>query len=112
LGSITLCRGASFDKIIPRIIQKLKDTKYDAILLDPLYKLYGKTDENSAGDVAALMNELERLAVKSKAAVVFGAHYSKGNQAKGIRKWCLRPRPGFHIELHQARGSWRLCGGG
>lgn len=28
-------RAASFDKIIPRIIQKLKDTKYDAILLDP-----------------------------------------------------------------------------
>src|SRR3974390_1312436 len=31
--------------------------------------------------MAALMNELERLAVKSRAAVVFGAHYSKGNQA-------------------------------
>ena len=74
--SVRLCRGASFDKIIPRIIQKLKDTKYDAILLDPLYKIYGEIDENKAGDVA-----LQTLAVKSKAAVTFGAHYSKGNQA-------------------------------
>ena len=79
--SVRLCRGASFDKIIPRIIQKLKDTKYDAILLDPLYKIYGEIDENKAGDVALLMNELETLAVKSKAAVLFGAHFSKGNQA-------------------------------
>ena len=38
-------------------------------------------DENKAGDIASLLNEIELLAVRTGAAVAFGAHYSKGNQA-------------------------------
>ena len=41
----------------------------------------GGRDENNAGDINSLLNEIERLAVQSGAAVVFGAHFSKGNQA-------------------------------
>jgi hypothetical protein len=74
-------RAASYDKIIPKILERVRTNNYDLIILDPVYKLYGNTDENSAGDVAKLMNELEKLAVKSGAAVVFSAHFSKGNQA-------------------------------
>jgi hypothetical protein len=73
--------AAPYDVIIPMVLERIKEREYGLVVMDPIYKLYGKTDENSAGDVAALMNELERLAVKSKAAVVFGAHFSKGNQA-------------------------------
>jgi hypothetical protein len=39
------------------------------------------TAAGDAGDIASLLNEGEHLAVKSGAAVVFGAHFSKGNQA-------------------------------
>jgi hypothetical protein len=74
-------KAASFDTIIPRIINTIKATNYDAILIDPIYKIYGEIDENKAGDVARLMNELERLAERSGAAVVISEHYSKGNQA-------------------------------
>jgi hypothetical protein len=74
-------QAESYSLIIPMILERIKEKDYGLIILDPLYKIYGDTDENSAGDMAALMNELERLAVKSRAAVVFGAHYSKGNQA-------------------------------
>ncbi|MFZ4779374.1 MAG: hypothetical protein ACOYM3_28770, partial [Terrimicrobiaceae bacterium] len=41
----------------------------------------GDRDENKAGDVASMLNELEVIAVKTGAAIAFGAHYSKGNQA-------------------------------
>ena len=51
------------------------------IIIDPIYKALGDRDENKAGDVASMMNELEKIAVKTGAAVAFGAHYSKGNQA-------------------------------
>jgi AAA domain len=51
------------------------------IVLDPVYKLLGGRDENSAGDISELLNEIEKLAVETGAAVAFGAHYSKGNQA-------------------------------
>jgi len=73
--------AAPYDVIIPLIMERIKNVEYGMIAIDPIYKIYGDTDENSAGDVAALMNALESLAVKSKAAVVFGAHYSKGNQS-------------------------------
>jgi hypothetical protein len=73
--------AAEFTTVIPKILERVKTKGYDLIILDPVYKLYGDTDENSAGDVAKLMNELERLAVKTNAAIVFSAHFSKGNQA-------------------------------
>lgn len=51
------------------------------IILDPLYKMLGDRDENSAGDMADLMGYLDKLARETGAAVVFGHHFSKGNQA-------------------------------
>lgn len=73
--------NASYHIILPQIIQRIKTTNYGLIDLDPIYKLYGKTDENSASEVASLMNELEKVTVQTRAALVFGAHYSKGNQS-------------------------------
>ena len=67
--------------IIPLIIERIKTEAYGLIIIDPLYKLLGAKDENAAGDIASILNMLEKLAVKSKAAVVFADHFSKGNQA-------------------------------
>lgn len=55
--------------------------KYALIVLDPIYKLLGEREENVTHHITAIMNDLEKLAVKSRAAVAFGAHFSKGNQA-------------------------------
>jgi len=73
--------SAPYRIIIPKIIERVTAAKYSLIVLDPIYKLYGNTDENSASEVAQLLNELERVCVDTGAAVLFGAHYSKGNQA-------------------------------
>lgn len=51
------------------------------IVIDPIYKGLAGRDENSAGDIGQLMNEVERIVEETGAAVAFGAHYSKGNQA-------------------------------
>lgn len=52
------------------------------VIADPLYKIMGKnTEENAATDMAQLFNSLERIAVKSGAAVAYAGHFSKGNQA-------------------------------
>jgi hypothetical protein len=72
---------ASYHILIPRIIERVKDKDYALIILDPIYKLYGDTDENSAGAVAQLLNALEYLTTETGAANAFGAHYSKGNQS-------------------------------
>jgi hypothetical protein len=74
-------QAAGYACLFPRIIERVKDGGYALIVLDPVYKIYGNVDENSAGDVAGLMNAIEALAVETGAAIAFGAHYSKGNQA-------------------------------
>jgi RecA-family ATPase len=71
-GQITLwnLRGhaADFRQLIPKIIERCLAENFALIILDPLYKLYGGADENKASDIAALLNELERLAVETGAA--------------------------------------------
>jgi len=73
-------KAANFNLLLPQIADAIKQD-FALVILDPIYKLYGHTDENKAGDVAALLNAVEDLAVESGAAVAFGAHFSKGNQA-------------------------------
>ena len=73
--------ATDFSNLIPKILGRIRDTGYALILIDPIYKGLGSRNENDAGDIASLLNEVEQLATKSGAAVVFGAHFSKGNQA-------------------------------
>ena len=70
-----------YTDLLPKIRQRIKDANYSLLVFDPIYKLYGNTDENNAGAVASLMNALELVTVDSGAAIAFGAHYAKGNAA-------------------------------
>jgi hypothetical protein len=76
-------RGLSegLEKMSANLIKVLLQEDYVLIVFDPIYKALGDRDENKAGDVASMLNELEAIAVKTGAAIAFGAHYSKGNQA-------------------------------
>ena len=74
--------AADYRTLIPKIIARARREGYALVILDPIYKLYGGTDENSAGDVAALLNSLERLATETGAAIAFGAHFAKGNASQ------------------------------
>ena len=55
--------------------------QFDLIIIDPIYKALGDLDENSAGDMSQLMLSIEMLGDAIGSAVVFGAHFSKGNQS-------------------------------
>lgn len=59
----------------------LRAGHFSLLIIDPSYKLLGGRDENSAGEIATLLNEFEKIAVDIDAAIVFASHYSKGNQA-------------------------------
>lgn len=74
-------KAVDIDQLLSEFVQRLSGQRYSLIIVDPSYKLLGKRDENAAGDVATLLNGFERLAVATGAAVGFGAHFSKGNQA-------------------------------
>jgi hypothetical protein len=74
--------ATSSEMLLPLLLKRIARGHYLLIIIDPSYKLLGgRSDENRTGDIAALLNDFERLAVKTEAAVAFGAHYSKGNQS-------------------------------
>jgi hypothetical protein len=71
----------SFGILVPQILERIKTCNYLLIIVDPIYKALGGRDENSAGAMSELTNELDALSVQSGATVVYAAHFSKGNQA-------------------------------
>ena len=77
-------RGQTSDYAVfmPKLIETSKEEKFALVIIDPIYKLYGQSDENSARDVANLLNSIERLAVESNSAIAYASHFSKGNQSQ------------------------------
>ena len=51
------------------------------VILDPLYPLLGDRDENSNGDMAALLGEVRSYCESAGAAALITHHYAKGNSA-------------------------------
>jgi len=75
-------RGVCNDlSLILKALDERIDRGVSLIVIDPIYKGLAGRDENSAGDMGQLMNEVEAIVEKTGACVAFAAHYSKGNQA-------------------------------
>ena len=61
------------------IIEKM-NVDVGLLVIDPIYKAF-LGDENSAGDVKQFLATVEHFSAKTGAAICYGAHFSKGNQA-------------------------------
>lgn len=73
--------GEGIERLMEELLVALRTMPFVLSIFDPIYKALGDRDENKAGDVASMLNELEKIAVQTGSAIGFGAHYSKGNQA-------------------------------
>lgn len=106
--------SAPYAILIPQIIERIKEVGYSLVILDPIYKLYGSANENDASEVAQLLNSLERVCVDTDAAVMFGAHYSKGNQSSkesidrisGSGVFARDPDSIIPFTMHENEGSF------
>lgn len=67
------------DKLVPKIIARSADSEYDAIIIDPIYKVI-TGDENCASDMAFFCNQFDRLCAETGCAVIYCHHHSKGAQ--------------------------------
>lgn len=104
-------RGHARDlrELLPQFVRQATKGQYSLIILDPIYKVLGERDENSNGEVAQLLNEVEALTVQTGAAVAFGHHFSKGNQAEktsldrasGAGAWTRDPDTLISITAHE-----------
>lgn len=68
------------DKLVPKVLRKIKGKNFAAVIFDPIYKLTMGGDENSASDMGLFCNEFDRVCTESGAAVVYCHHHSKGVQ--------------------------------
>jgi RecA-family ATPase len=53
-----------------------------AIILDPIYKLLGDRDENAAGEINSLLNELEQVARNVGCCIIYSHHFAKGDSSE------------------------------
>jgi hypothetical protein len=76
-------RGHNTDLTVlrPKLEEQLAKHQFGLLILDPAYKVLGDRDENANGEIAGLMNELEKLAQSSGAAVIVAHHFAKGDSA-------------------------------
>jgi hypothetical protein len=74
--------AAPYGTLLPMLTERIKAQNFGLIIFDPSYKLLGQADENSARDVALLLNAIERVAVETGAAVAFTAHFAKGSPSQ------------------------------
>jgi regulatory protein RepA len=64
------------------ILEGIGDEKFDVIFIDPLYKLLNGADANKAGDMQKILAELEQIAERAGAALIYADHFAKGNMAE------------------------------
>ena len=76
-------RGKSIpmDKLAPKLIRRALKRNYDAIIIDPIYKII-TGDENSADQMAKFCNQFDLVCTELNSAVIYCHHHSKGSQGQ------------------------------
>lgn len=64
------------DKLVPKLIRRVRDQRLDAIIIDPIYKVI-TGDENSASDMAAFCNQFDRICNETGCSTIYCHHHSK-----------------------------------
>lgn len=73
-------RAIPMDKLVPKMIRRAKENKYDVIILDPIYKVI-TGDENSASEMARFCNQFDKITNELGCSVIYCHHHSKGAQS-------------------------------
>lgn len=73
--------GTTLPQIVKSIERKARRHSYDLIVIDPIYKVLGKLNENDANDVGELFGMFDQIARITGASVCVCHHHAKGMQA-------------------------------
>jgi RecA-family ATPase len=76
-------RAMPLDKLVPKLIRKVQNQGYDAIIIDPIYKVI-TGDENNASEMGAFSNLFDKICNETGCAAIYCHHHSKGSQ--GFKK--------------------------
>ena len=73
----------ALDKLAPILIRRVVSRGYDAIIIDPIYKVI-TGNENNASDMGAFSNQFDKICNETGCAAIYCHHHSKGSQ--GFKK--------------------------
>ena len=71
------------DKLVPKLLRRINNLHYDAVIIDPIYKVI-MGDENNASEMGAFCNQFDKICNESGCATIYCHHHSKG--AQGFKK--------------------------
>ena len=71
------------DQLVPKIIRRIRNQHFDAIVLDPIYKVI-TGDENNASEMGAFCNQFDKICAATGCSMIYCHHHSKG--AQGMKK--------------------------
>lgn len=91
-------KAVPLDKLVPQLVRRVRDQHFDAIIIDPIYKVI-TGDENSASDMAFFCNQFDKICAETGCATIYCHHHSKGDLGNRNAKdrasgsGGVRPRP-------------------
>lgn len=71
------------DKLVPKLLRRINNLHYDAVIIDPIYKVI-MGDENNASEMGAFCNQFDKICNETGCATIYCHHHSKG--AQGYKK--------------------------
>ena len=74
-------KAIPMDKLAPKLIRRARKKQYQAIIIDPIYKII-TGDENSADQMANFCNQFDKVCTELGSAVIYCHHHSKGSQGQ------------------------------
>ena len=69
------------NRLTPLLIQRFKEKHYEAVIIDPIYKVI-TGDENNATEMAAFCSYFDQVATEMGVSVIYCHHHSKGAVGK------------------------------
>ncbi len=69
------------DELVPRLIRRMKGQGFDAVIIDPIYKVI-TGDENNASAMGAFCNQFDKICAETGCSVIYCHHHSKGAQGQ------------------------------
>ena len=67
------------DKLVPKLVRRIRDEHFDAVIIDPIYKVI-TGDENNASEMGYFCNQFDRICDTTGSSVIYCHHHSKGAQ--------------------------------
>lgn len=71
------------DKLVPKLIRRVANQHFDAVIIDPIYKVI-TGDENNASEMGQFCNQFDKICAETGCASIYCHHHSKG--AQGFKK--------------------------